>query len=459
MSQSRDFSVMWNRIVTIASCVIFSSCLCSRTSFASVRPNPYGRQSIDVSKMRAARTKLPSETAKEKKERFLEKPLIKRTLKAVPIVLVTSGIGYLGYQAYRLSERRKIEKWQQVLQRQFQTKDVEEANSTLDEAEVAIEKNLSKEDSRERRLDELSRLELFHKRGEMKDLQVDTVAPELTMHSTDLTQSLILEYLKGVIDVTEWNERIERLGRSKEEVVQKTREFCTSYLNAILDKSAKFSDTNDKTRIETMLVLVDQLEKLETFSNQSSIASDLSDEHWLKYSGTANEKEVEAAYRLLAIHFFSSESRIKDGMEKLPFVQRYLKLSDEKFHNLNQEVAKAIFQVAVSNTLSEGKLDDESREALETLKRSFTKMIDNESAENIISEVGLMRVMYALQQILKEQQFGDEDIQMLKSMCEQLGVDLESLLKTAEDMGDNMGPQVKEFVHQLRSFLSKTSKE
>ncbi|GJQ08474.1 hypothetical protein GpartN1_g265.t1 [Galdieria partita] len=457
--QMREFSFSWNRLLTIVTCFVFSSCLWPRASFAIVRPNPYGRQNVDVTKMRAARAKLPSETVKEKKERFLDKPLIKATLKTAPIVVVTGGVGYVGYQVYLLSERRKIQQWQQLLQRQFQTENEGKVDSTEIESEAVTEKNLPTEDIRKKRLDELSRLELFHGKSEMKDSQVSTLAMELATNSTDPIQSSLLEYLKGTIDVIEWNEKIQGLDLSKEEVIRRTKEFCTNYLNAIFDKSAKFSETNDKTRIETMLVLVDQLKKLETFSKQSCIASDLSDMHWLVYSGSANEKQVEAAYRLLAIHFFSSESSIKDGMEKLPSVQRYLKLSEERFHSLNQEVAKAIFQVAVSNTLSEGKLDSDSREALENLKRSFTKMIDNESAENIISEVGLMRVMYALQQILKEQQFGEEDIQMLKSMCEQLGVDLESLLKTAEDMGDNMGPQVKEFVQQLRSFLSKTSKQ
>jgi len=456
--QMRDFSVLWNRMVTISTCVILSICL--RPSFASadLRPKQYARQNIDVSKMRAARAKLPSETAKEKKEKFFEKPLIKATLKAAPAVLVAGGVGYIGYQAYVISEKKKIQQWQQVLQRQFQS-EKEDEEAQKESKTVRVENNTQKEDVSERRVSELSRLELFHKNSAPKDAQVEVVTPELEPKSSDPVSSLLSEYLRGNMDIFRWNETSQELDLPRQKIVERTKEFCTSYLNSIFDKTAKASEMDDRTRIENMLFLLDQLRKLERFSTRSNLSSDLSDMQWLHYSGTATEKQIEETYRLLAIHFFSSESSIRDGMEKLPSVQRYLKLSDEKFHSLNQEVAKAIFQVAVSNTLSEGKLDDESRQALENLKKSFTNMIDNESAENIISEVGLMRVMYALQQILKEQQFGDDDIQMLKSMCEQLGVNLESLLKTAEDMGDSMGPQVKEFVQQLRSFLSKTSEE
>lgn len=64
-----------------------------------------------------------------------------------------------------------------------------------------------------------------------------------------------------------------------------------------------------------------------------------------------------------------------------------------------------------------------------------------------------MRAMYSLQQLLAEQGVSDEDVTELRKMCADLGVDIDEMMKNADQMGDALGPEAQQFVGGLRALL------
>jgi hypothetical protein len=110
--------------------------------------------------------------------------------------------------------------------------------------------------------------------------------------------------------------------------------------------------------------------------------------------------------------------------------------------------------VAVSSAMADGSMDAESKEALEQLKGSFGDFLDGGSADNIVSEVAVMRAMHSLQQLLAEQGVSDSDVAELRKMCSDLGVNIDEMMANADSMGDALGPEAKQFVGGLRSLLN-----
>jgi hypothetical protein len=161
-------------------------------------------------------------------------------------------------------------------------------------------------------------------------------------------------------------------------------------------------------------------------------------------------------YRSYAVYMLSDESRVRDdsALQGLVDMQMLLSLSDEKAETINREIAKGMFQVAVSSAMADGSLTPESRKALEELKSSFGEFLDGSAADNIVSEVAVMRAMYSLQQLLQDQGVNEEDIAQLRKMCSDLGVDIDEMMRNADAMGDSLGPDVKQFVGGLRSLLN-----
>lgn len=161
-------------------------------------------------------------------------------------------------------------------------------------------------------------------------------------------------------------------------------------------------------------------------------------------------------YRAYAIFCLSDETRVKDdtALQGLVDMQMLLSLSDERAEEVNKEIAKGMFQVAVSSAMADGSMTAESKDALEQLKDSFGSFLDGGSADNIISEVSVMRAMYSLQQLLAEEQgVSEEDVAELRKMCADLGVDVDEMMQNAVQMGDSLGPEAQQFVGGLRALL------
>lgn len=177
----------------------------------------------------------------------------------------------------------------------------------------------------------------------------------------------------------------------------------------------------------------------------------------LAYVGSlANTERIrEELYRSYAVFCLSDEARVKDksAVQGLLDMQMLLSLSDSRAEAVNREIAKGMFQVAVSSAMADGSLNDESKDALQLLKKAFSELLDSDSADNIISEVSVMRAMYSLQQLLQEQGVNEEDVAELRKMCADLGVDVDEVMRNADAMGDALGPEAKQFVGGLRALL------
>lgn len=176
------------------------------------------------------------------------------------------------------------------------------------------------------------------------------------------------------------------------------------------------------------------------------------------YAGVgAEERAREELYRRYALFCLSSEERVAADLRGLVEIQAFLKVDEKRAEEINTELAKGMFQVAVSAAMADGSLDKESRAALDELRESFGGFLDGGSADSIMSEVAVMRAMYSLQQLLQEQGVSDEDVQELRKMCKELGVDIDEMLKNADALGDALGPEAKEFVESLQGLLAGAS--
>lgn len=173
---------------------------------------------------------------------------------------------------------------------------------------------------------------------------------------------------------------------------------------------------------------------------------------------------VEEIYRRYALFCLSGAPATDDGStpeaaEGLADMQTILGVGDARAETINTEIAKGMFQVAVSAAMADGSLSDEDRKALESVKDSFGSFLDGSSADSIVSEVAVMRAMYSLQQLLQDQGVSAEDVQELRKMCSELGVDIDEMLQNADALGDALGPEAKDFVESLRGLITSSKKE
>lgn len=180
----------------------------------------------------------------------------------------------------------------------------------------------------------------------------------------------------------------------------------------------------------------------------------------LAYVGAyADDHRVrEELYRSFAVLCLSDEDAVQNqaALQGLADMQTLLSLSDQRAEEMNKEIAKGMFQVAVSSAMADGGMTNESKEALDQLKSIFGGLLDG-SADNIISEVAVMRAMYALQQMIQEEGVSEQDVADLKKMCSDLGVDIDEMMTNADAMGDALGPEAKQFVGGLRTLLKEDS--
>lgn len=78
-------------------------------------------------------------------------------------------------------------------------------------------------------------------------------------------------------------------------------------------------------------------------------------------------------------------------------------ITDERVEEMNDEIGKAIFQVAVSPVMSGGTLTTEQTAEIYRLKSLFAPSLQNGIADAIVSQVGVMRVLHKLQNFLLNQ--------------------------------------------------------
>lgn len=228
--------------------------------------------------------------------------------------------------------------------------------------------------------------------------------------------------------------------------------YVSRVVSVQIDRAAVHLDSDDRESLKNLHELAI------TMSAAQAIARD-DDERkpsGLSYVGAhaGEERTREELYRRYAVFCLSSEERVKDDLQSLVDMQTLLSVSDARAETINTEIAKGMFQVAVSAAMADGSLDEGSRDTLDKLKDSFGDFLDGGSADNIMSEVAVMRAMYSLQQLLQEQGVSEEDVKELRKMCKELGVDIDDMLQNADALGDALGPEAKDFVESLRALLS-----
>lgn len=309
-----------------------------------------------------------------------------------------------------------------------------------------------KMEKKEENIETKVRLDLFkagsasQKRQEDVSKKVDDVLPD------NAYEIAIADGLKNMEDGADVDAQIEKLneirekeGLQKEEAVSIFEKYVSKVVSAQIDKAAVHLDSDDRESLQNLNILAVIM----------ASAKGLGGDAKLEYVGTnaGSGKVMEELYRRYAVFCLSSEERVRNDLQSLVDMQTLLKVDDARAETINTEIAKGMFQVAVSAAMADGSLDQGSRDALEKLKESFGDLLDGGSADSIMSEVAVMRAMYSLQQLLQEQGVSDDDVKELRKMCSELGVDIDEMLQNADALGDALGPEAKEFVDSLRGLL------
>lgn len=285
--------------------------------------------------------------------------------------------------------------------------------------------------------------------SDTRDVKIADVVPDGEY------ENAIAEGLKKVVEGdAEGGKELVKEGREKAglgEVEARVvfEKFVSQVVSRQIDQAALNLDSDDRESLENLNMLAG------TMAASRSLGPDVT----LKYQGghASGGKIREELYRRYAVFCLSSEERVRNDLQSLVDMQTLLAVDDARAETINTEIAKGMFQVAVSAAMADGSLDEGSREALNKLKDSFGDLLDGGSADSIMSEVAVMRAMYSLQQLLQEQGVTDDDVKELRRMCSELGVDIDNMLQNADALGDALGPEAKEFVESLRGLLSESA--
>mmetsp|Transcript_17988 Transcript_17988/g.37318 ORF Transcript_17988/g.37318 Transcript_17988/m.37318 type:complete len:588 (-) Transcript_17988:2407-4170(-) len=229
-------------------------------------------------------------------------------------------------------------------------------------------------------------------------------------------------------------------------------QFASAQVSGLLDRMASMVESDDREALANLAMLV------AVTSRFRQVGEGAFDEPpVLSYNGSSlkNDQVKEDVYKRYALYCLSTQDRIKSDFSGLREMQQMLDVSDQKAESINNEVAKAMFQVAVSTAMADGKnISSKAKQLLEQLQNDFSEILDKDTSDSIMSEVGVMRVMYSLQQLIEEQGVTEDDVKELRKMCVGLGVDIDEMLKNADAMGNALGPEAKEFVESIRTLLS-----
>lgn len=248
---------------------------------------------------------------------------------------------------------------------------------------------------------------------------------------------------------------------------RKAADVLSSVLNRIdISDSLKSSMTmNVVSRLVSTAVddVVDMVETrdaqvmgaLGVLSNTMRAAQVVAPGLMLNYMGNklGTETSLEDMYRRYAVYCMSTEQRLVEDLESLNEMQHFLDVRESKAQDINTEVAGGMFQMAVSAAMASGVVSDEDRRRLETLKACFGKYLNDTTADSIMKEVMAMRTMYALQQMVQQDNTSEKDVEQLQKMCHDLGGDIEEVVRNADVVGNALGVEVNDFAVRLRSIL------
>ncbi len=240
------------------------------------------------------------------------------------------------------------------------------------------------------------------------------------------------------------------VGLKEKQIVSGFTEYASRVVSMHVDRAARHLDSDDAEALKNLHTLA------RTMGGASLVAQVQGrDTSGLRYIGRHAEDTAlrDELYRRYSVFCLSQGTAGTTGLEQLQEMQTLLAVSDTRAETINKEIAKGMFQVAVSAAMADGALDERGRDALEKLKGSFEGFLDGGDADAIMSEVAVMRAMYALQQLLSDSGVEEEDVLKLRRMCADLGVDIDEMMSNADALGTALGPEAKQFVESLTDIL------
>eukprot|EP00189_Rhodosorus_marinus_P002280 CAMPEP_0113971258 /NCGR_PEP_ID=MMETSP0011_2-20120614/12115_1 /TAXON_ID=101924 /ORGANISM="Rhodosorus marinus" /LENGTH=430 /DNA_ID=CAMNT_0000986691 /DNA_START=541 /DNA_END=1833 /DNA_ORIENTATION=- /assembly_acc=CAM_ASM_000156 len=245
-------------------------------------------------------------------------------------------------------------------------------------------------------------------------------------------------------------ETIKQLGYSKKKAKTAFRRFGRAQVSKVIDRIARNIDSDDFTTLASLNVLAAVLGRLrevgrECFSTSPEIS----------YAGAALQPaDVQKLYRRYVGFCLSTEQRLREDYETLKALRFCLGMEEAQAKEIIEEMAKSVFQVAISSVMYKGTLNKERRDVLTRLRTSFSTVLDEELLDKIISEVSVMRVLHELQKLIHEEKVSQEKLDELQRMCKDLDVRVEEVLQSVNDLASALGPEAKEFVESLKALLS-----
>jgi len=195
------------------------------------------------------------------------------------------------------------------------------------------------------------------------------------------------------------SEAVNRTCSNKAEARKIFEHFGSSQVSAVVDRVAQNIHSDDFTALASLSVLAAMLARLGELGQRVFNAPTT-----LKYNGTSlDEPSKEQLYRRYTVFSLSSEQRLIEDMDSLRTLRAFLDIPPGRAREMDVEMAKAMFQVAVSAVMHEGVMNEEKNMELMRLQEKFSGVLDRDVAETIMSEVSLMRVLHELQKLLQEQ--------------------------------------------------------
>ncbi|KAA8496940.1 hypothetical protein FVE85_0669 [Porphyridium purpureum] len=174
------------------------------------------------------------------------------------------------------------------------------------------------------------------------------------------------------------------------------------------------------------------------------------------YTGSAvvGREQESALYKRYSMYCFSSEERMQNDLISLTTVRSLLGIDEEAADRIDQEVAAAMLQVAMSGAAAFG----EGGEDLDSIQKQFASLLGDDKAQGIKDETALMNVFYSLQQVIDKEGLSTEDISELRKMATTLGIDLNLILNGNENMIKAMGPEAEQIFKTLRKAIADDEK-
>lgn len=165
----------------------------------------------------------------------------------------------------------------------------------------------------------------------------------------------------------------------------------------------------------------------------------------LRYAGRQrNRQDVQDLYRRYVIRALMQEqptdereagpvdlSRLEKTMSSLAILERILRIDEASATSIKDEAARFVFQMAVSATFS----------------------------NRIRSEVGMMRILYDIEKMVKEGNITREDKRALRTLCTQLGFNVQDFLESTAQLKEVLGAEGERYARLFQQIFGDDNDE